>query len=187
MKIGYCVEGSTDRALMDGLRQRWCPKAELVQGRFRGMHWRRRDIPKTCLELREKGVDLIIFLRDANSEEWRDVLQADEEHCPSECQHITIFGVCGRNVECWLCADADWIAKETHREAATFRVDDPKSAFAEAMGLMGFDKKEPEIAALVQRAPLRNWLSNRSFKEFYDRLWAKSKERGCKIENLLQA
>jgi len=55
------------------------------------------------------------------------------------------------------------------------------------MGVMGFDKKEPEIASLVQRAPLRNWLSNRSFKEFYDRLWAKSKERGCKIENLLQA
>jgi hypothetical protein len=189
MKIGYCVEGSTDRAVLCGFKDRWCPHAQLVQGAFRGTSGlsQRREIPKVCIELIAKGVELIVFLRDANKEDWREVLRTYEGGCRAEHRHLAVFGVCDRNIECWLCADADWIAKETQREAAAFRVDDPKSAFAEAMGLIGFDKKEPEIAALVQRAPLKNWLSNRSFKEFYDRLWAKNKERGCKIENLLQA
>jgi hypothetical protein len=187
MKIGYCVEGSTDRAVLCGLKERWCPHAQLIQGAFRGTSGlsQRREIPKVCIELAAKGAEVIVFLRDANNEQWRQVLVAYEGDCRPEHRHIAVFGVCERNVECWLCADAEWIAKETHGEAAAFRVDDPKSAFAGAMGITGFDKKEQEIASLVQRAPLKNWLSNPSFKEFYDRLRAKSKERGCRIENLL--
>jgi len=189
MKIGYCVEGSTDRAVVCGFKERWCLHAQLVQGAFRGTSGlsQRREIPKVCIELAAKGAEVIVFLRDANNEQWRQVLGAYEGDCRPEHRHIAVFGVCDRNIECWLCADADWIAKETRGEAATFRVDDPKSAFAQAMGITGSDKKEQEIAALVQRAPLKNWLSNRSFKEFYDRLWAKSKEQGCKIENLRES
>jgi len=36
MKIGYSVEGSTDRAVIRGLRRRWCPEAELIEGKVRG-------------------------------------------------------------------------------------------------------------------------------------------------------
>lgn len=189
MKIGYCVEGSTDRAVFRGLKERWCPHAQLVQGAFRGTSGlsQRREIPQVCIELIAKGVELIVFLRDTNNEQWRDVLRAYEEDCRAEHKHLAVFGVCDRNIECWLCADADWIAREMQREAAEFRVDDPKPVFERAMGISGFDRKEPEIAAMVQRAPLRNWLSNRSFREFYDRLWGKSKERGCRIENLRES
>ncbi len=186
MKIGYCVEGSTDRATLQGLKERWCTKAELIQGRFRGMHFKRRDIPNVCLDLiGDKKVDLVIFLRDANDEEWREVLRADEEVCQPEYRPLAIFGVCQRNVECWLCADADWIAKRTGSQPNEFRVADPKGPFEKAMGITGLDRKEHEIASLVQDAPLKAWLSNnRSFEEFYERIWDKSKERGCKIENL---
>jgi hypothetical protein len=189
MKIGYCVEGSTDRAVLRGLNQRWCPHAQLIEGSFRGTTGlsQRREIPKVCIELIAKGVELIVFLRDANNEDWREVLRAYEGGCRTEHQHVAVFAVCDRNIECWLCADADWLAKETQHEAAVFRVDDPKSAFARARGIMGSDKKESEITALVQRAPLKKWLSNRSFREFYDRVRAKSKEQGCKIENLLES
>jgi hypothetical protein len=188
MKIGYCVEGSTDRAFLEGLRQRWCPQAVLIEGQFRGMSGERQhhEIPKVCVELIAKGAELIVFLRDANTEhtDWREVLMAYEEDCKLEHKHLTIFSVCDRNVECWLCADADWIAKETGRRPDEFRAPDPKDRFEEAMGITRLDKKEEEIAAMIQRAPLRNWLTNRSFEEFYERIRTKSKETGCKIENL---
>jgi hypothetical protein len=186
MKIGYCVEGSTDRATLVGLNQRWCPHAELIEGSFRGTSGlsQRREIPKTCIELVAKSAEVIIFLRDANNENWREVLKAYEEDCRPEHKHLTIFGVCDRNIECWLCADADWIAKETGRQPDEFRATDPKEVFEKAMQITGFDRKEQEIAMLVRRAPLKNWLSNRSFKEFYGRIWDKSKEQGCTIENV---
>jgi hypothetical protein len=49
MKIGYSVEGSTDRAVLKGLQRRWCPSAELLEGRFRGTTGQsaRREIPNT--------------------------------------------------------------------------------------------------------------------------------------------
>ena len=36
MKIGYYVQGDTDEAVVWGLAKRWCPDAELAEGRFRG-------------------------------------------------------------------------------------------------------------------------------------------------------
>jgi hypothetical protein len=186
MRIGYCVEGSTDRAVLYGLNQRWCPHAQLLEGRFRGTTGlsQRREIPKVCIDLTAKGAEIIIFLRDANNENWREVLYAYEGDCRPEHRHLTVFGVCDRNIECWLCADADWMAKETGCEPSKFRAADPKQVFETAMHITRFDRKEREIATMTQRAPLKHWLSNRSFEKFYDRIWDKSKERGCKIENL---
>ena len=77
MKIGYSVEGSTDRAPLEGLKRRWCREAELIPGKFRGTSGQsqRREIPNTCIELSAKGADVIVFLRDANTENWREVLK----------------------------------------------------------------------------------------------------------------
>jgi hypothetical protein len=186
MRIGYSVEGSTDRALLEGLRRRWCPKADLVQGRFRGTsrQSQRREIPNTCVEMASKQADLVLFLRDANKEEWRDVLRKDEERCRSEHRHIAVFGVCDRNVECWLCADADWLAKQIGRPARDFRVEDPKAAFESALGVCRSDRKEEEIAGLVKDAPLQHWLANPSFEDFYGKLRDAAKRFPCEFENL---
>ena len=183
MRIGYCVEGSTDRGLLEGLRQRWCPSAEFVEGKFRGM-FRRREIPKACLELQQKGVDLIIMLRDANNEDWRDVQKGDGECCSPDFAHLAIFGVCDRNVECWLTADPEYASAATGSPAETFRVPDPKGAFESAFQISSLDRKEPRIAEYARNAPLQNWLRNRSFEDFYDQLWRKSKEMNCSLENL---
>ena len=107
MKVGYCVEGRTDQWCLHGLRQRWerwCPAIQLVEGRYRGA-FKRREIPRVCFELRSKGVDLIVLLRDANDESWRDVAGADRAACKPEDEHLAVVGVCDRNVECWLVAD----------------------------------------------------------------------------------
>jgi hypothetical protein len=186
MTLGYSVEGSTDRALLKGLQVRWCRDAQLIEGRFRGSSGQsqRREIPNICTDLVSKGVDLIVFLRDSNAEDWREVLKGDKARCRDEHKHLTVFGVCDRNVECWLCADADWLGSKTGKPPSEFRVGDPKRVFEEAMGISSLDRKEREIANLVCDAPLRNWLSNRSFEDFYNQLWQTSKERGCSIENL---
>ncbi|MCX8037646.1 MAG: hypothetical protein N3D11_11505, partial [Candidatus Sumerlaeia bacterium] len=115
----------------------------------------------------------------------REVVKKDTETCRPEHKHLAVFGVCGRNIECWICADPDWIAKQTGRSPSEFQVQDPKRVFESAMGISARDRKEEEIARLVNSAPLRNWLTaNDSFEHFYGTIWHKSKELGCAIENL---
>jgi hypothetical protein len=185
MKIGYCVEGSTDRALLEALRVRWCPDATLIEGRFRGA-FRRREIPKACFELQQKGVDLIVMLRDANDENWRDVLNGDQQCCVPAHAHFAVFGICDRNVECWLTTDRQYASARLGLPAQNFAVPDPKDIFESAMGISALERKEPEIVEFVLAAPLRNWLGNHSFENFYSQLRQKSKELGCMIENLLE-
>ncbi len=193
MKIGYSVEGSTDRALIKGLSKRWCPYATTVEGKFRGQTRtsRQREIPTICLALNNAGVDLIVFLTDSNDNDdnaWRTILKQEEAKLPIEYAHLAVFGVCQRNVECWLCADADWISTKTGRASTDFRVDDPKGVFESALRIGRDNKCEELIEGLIQEAPLRNWLDSASFEDFYDKLWQKSKSfDGCDMENLRDA
>jgi hypothetical protein len=189
MKIGYSVEGSTDRALVVGLRDRWCPSAHLIEGLFRGNSGLRRrlELPKICTELAYKGVDMIILLRDANEEDWRVALRAEQEKCHPAHRHLAVFGVCSRNVESWICSDADWIAQVTGRTSNEFRVEDPKGVFSSAMQITGIEKREAEIAKLISHAPLKHWLRNNSFEAFYDFLRQKSIELNCSLENIRES
>jgi hypothetical protein len=190
LKIGYSVEGSTDRALLKGLQRRWCPQASLIEGKFRGRtrQTARREIPNICLEMMAKGADLIVFLRDANDENWRDVLKMDEARCSPQARHLAVFGICSRNVESWLCCQCSWIASHTGRLPDEFRVDDPKGIFESAIGICRSDKKEETIADLVKDAPLKDWLANPSFEDFYEKLWNQGKFiAGCNLENFRQS
>jgi len=190
LRIGYSVEGSTDVALIKGLARRWCPDAETIEGKCRGSTRtsRRREIPSICLELARKNADLIVFLSDSNDNDpiaWKTVLKQETGKLPSEYAHLTVFGACQRNVECWFCEDADWLSTKTGKPGDEFRVPDPKTAFESALDIQARDRKVQEIVALVQDAPLHNWLRNRSFEDFYDKLWKKSKSLdGCDMENL---
>ena len=185
MKIAFCVEGSADRAILQGLRDRWCPEAEFVEGRFRGQ-LPRSQIPKECKILTHKGADLIVFLRDSNRENWRDVLKADEAKCPAEYRHRVVFGICDRNVECWLAEAADHLAAAIGCSRAELNSDDPSPVVKRAFGLIGFDKEQQEsrVAAYVRSAPLKRWLQNKSFENFYEQLWQQSQRTGCAFENL---
>ncbi|MGH9844983.1 MAG: hypothetical protein ACREEM_40215 [Blastocatellia bacterium] len=170
MKIGYCVEGSTDRGFVKGLADRWCPQAELIEGRFRGSTGLRlrAEIPKICIELSEKGCDVFLFLTDANTAAWKEVAKNQSKLVPARFKHCTLSGVADRNIESWLRTDKEWIARETGRSASDFDVEDPKGIFESALGITGRDKKETEIASLVSRAPLKNWIQHsKSFERFY--------------------
>lgn len=186
MRVGFCVEGSTDKWLLHGLRERWCPEAELVEGRYRGA-FRRREIPKACFELYTKGVDLIILLRDANAENWRHVHKDDLKACDEQHAAIVVVGVCDRNVECWLVADAQYAASKLGLSEAEWHIDDPKKLVEKAMGITRLDDKRDEIMKYVSAAPLHRWLHNASFEHFYDALWQMSKRLQCTLENLRDA
>lgn len=185
MKIGYSVEGSTDRAFLSGLKRRWCSYAEMVEGRFRGstQESQRRELRKICLELDFKSVDLIIFLLDGNGTHWRTVDQQVKERMPKDALHKIVIGVPDRNVERWICHDPNYIAEVCGGFPGDYLKDDPKAAFEAVMGISRDDKKEAEIENLVANAPIWNWLSHESFNHFYETIRDLSQQRDCTIKN----
>ncbi len=194
MRIGYAVQGSTDRAFLRGLKERWCADAEMVEGAFRGSTGPslRRELAKICDDLFwRKGCDVIVFLSDADEANWRDIQRREVGKLPDEIQPFAVYGMADRNIECWLCADPHYIAERTGREAGDFAVDDPSGAFKSGMNISRDDRRESEIAAFVQEAGvgvLKRWLqTSRSFEDFYDQLWAVSRQRECVIENLRES
>lgn len=186
MRIGYSVEGSTDRAFILALHRRWCPDAEMIEGHFRGKGdpSRTREIAKTCKEWMLKGVDVMVFLTDGNGRNWREVMREEIERIPSDRQALAIVGVPDRNIECWICAFPLFLSERLHVSPERFSVDDPKGQFEGAMGISGFDRREGEIFELVIDAPLHRWLTSPSFKDFYAQVRDMSQRQGCAIENL---
>ena len=131
MKIGYCVQGVADEAVVRGLADRWCPGAELAAGTFRGSSGEtlRREIRKALLDLKDsKACDALVVLTDADANRWRDVKRREWGKVPDDCRHLTLFGVADRNVECWLAADPGALAAELGCRAEEIPPDDP-SAF----------------------------------------------------------
>ncbi len=194
MRIGYAVQGSTDRAFLCGLKDRWCKDAEMVEGAFRGSTGLslRRELAKICDVLFEQeSCDVLVFLSDADGVTWRNIQRREVGKLPEAMRPFAVYGMADRNIECWLCADARYIAEKTGRAAKDFTVDDPKGAFESAMHISRDDKRESEIAQFVREARadvLQQWLRNsRSFEDFYDQLLAVSQQRECVIENLRES
>ncbi len=126
----------------------------------------------------------MVFLCDSNGPDWRTVLAEETARCLPEHAHLAVFGVCLRNVECWLATDPDWIANKFDRHRADFTVEDPKGNVESAFGVTRLDKQEEAIAEFVRTAPLHRWMQNPSFEDFFEKLWQMSKGLECKIENL---
>ena len=186
MSVGYSVEGATDRAFLEGLRMRWCPDAALIEGSFRGASGisLRRDIPRICQELDYKGARVIVFLTDANEEDWRQIKKRESDFVPVEFQHVTLYSVADRNIECWLAADGNYLARRLDVSPRALSVPDPKGVFERALGITSYDRKEEEIASIVHDAPLRSWLRRSpSFEAFYGDARVLSKQEGHSIPN----
>ena len=182
MRIGWIVQGSTDKAFLVGLKNRWCPDASMHELGFRGTELRPRKYAKACKEGRLKGIDVVVILTDSDSRDLNSVYKEESKHL-SGLEHYTILGVAARNIECWICADADYVASRCGCDAGRLRVENPKDAFQRAVGITR-DKKEPEIAELVREYPsLRPMLDNTSFSRFYDDVRDFAQLNGCSIPN----
>jgi hypothetical protein len=186
MIIGYAVQRTTDRAFLKGLRERWCPQAEMKEGRFRGGTGLalRREIPQICKQLRKANADVMVFLTDADVHDWREVKRRESGLVPAGYQDIIVYGVADRNIECWLASDRGDLASGLNINPADLNVPDPKDVFEYGIGITSSDKKEPEIVAIVRDAPVRNWIQNsKSFESFYDDVRDMSQRLGCNIPN----
>jgi hypothetical protein len=170
MKIGFSVEDSTHRAVIIGLAVRWCPDATLQEGHFRGSTRLalRREYQKICEEFLARGVDVMVFLTDADTDPWRDRQRSEREKFPQEHLGRAIRGIPDRNIESWICSDPDWLGQRLGENPARFRQEDPKGPFQRAMGIDRDEHKEDEIAELVRAAPLGRWIANASFEDFYE-------------------
>jgi hypothetical protein len=195
MRIGFYVEGSTDEALLEGLRLRWCPDAEVAMAAFRGRARRslRRDIEKSLMILCDaRSSDVVVLLIDSDEARWQDVLRRESAHIPVQYQHRTVFGVAERNIECWLAADRDALAREIGCATEELAVEDPKGIVERGFGYRnaGVDVADVKarISEFVRNSSIRNWIRNSdSFARFYDDVRALAGQSRCQIPNEREA
>jgi hypothetical protein len=194
MKIGYYVQGSADEAFVHGLARRWCPQAELAQGKFRGSSREsfRREVAKALEDLRDdKHCDVLVVLTDSDVAPWRDVKRREWERVPADCQHLCVFGVAERNIECWLAADRPALAKEVDCAPQDIPTDDPSGFVKRRFGLGERDANrqaaKERISRFVAEAPLKSWIERSdSFGDFYRDARSLAAQRGCVVPNELE-
>ena len=160
-------------------------------GKFRGASDPsfRRDIRKALLDLKDdKGCDYLVVLTDADKEDWHDMYKSEWQRVPSECEHITVFGVANRNIECWLSIDRSALAAQLGCKAEDIPTDNP-SGFVKrkfGVGSRGTERQvgKKRIEKFVSNVPFHNWINKcRSFKHFWDQIYTLSKQANCSIPN----
>ena len=191
MKIGYYVQGDTDEAVVWGLAKRWCPDAELKKERFRGASGEsfRREISDSLLALKDKRCDILVVLTDSDANRWREVKNRESAKIPTECEHLTLFGVAERNIECWLAIDREALACELKCPVEDIPSDDPSHFVKRKFGLTHRDEKQEAKARVrdyVAQASLRSWIKGSdSFRDFYGDARRFATQNGCSIKNEL--
>lgn len=187
MKIGFCVEGAVDRAFIRGLGNRFCPRAELEAGEFRGKTGLslRRELEKMLSALFERrDCNYVVVLTDSNDNAWNTVFANEWPKVPQKYWHKTIYGVAERNIECWIRLDRNDLAKELHCNVDKLNADDPSDFVKNAFGFGSGDNitAEERIANFVKNANLRIWRDNsRSFSNFVDQIREKARQEDCNI------
>ena len=193
MKIGYYVQGDMDEAVLQGLARRWCPDAELAEGRFRGNSGEslRREIRKSLMDLKmDKECDFLVVLTDADTNRWRDVKRREWDKIPNDYRHLTVFGVADRNIESWLAIDRYALADEIGCRAEEIPSDDPSGFVQRKFGLSGrnraLDAKE-RVRNYIFRTSLKPWIENSdSFQDFYEDIRRLASQTKCSFPNELE-
>jgi hypothetical protein len=195
MRIGYYVEGAADEAFVHGLAKRWCPDAEMAEGRFRGSSREsfRREIAKALWDLRDdKSCDVLVVLTDSDVAPWREVKKREWNRIPEDCRHMCVFGVAERNIECWLALDSQALAKELECSVKDVPTDDPSGFVKRGFGLgerdLGKKAAKDRVSRFVCKVPMKRWITDSgSFKAFYDDARTLSARTQCNMPNELGA
>jgi len=192
MRVGLLGEGETDVAVLRGLVRGACPGAETIRGEFRGRTRKRRR-----RELRDELAGLFrgqrcacaLDLVDANEQGWLAAADRERASVPDEHAHLVAVGAPDRNIECWLSADPDDLARETGCDADTIRrarEGDPKgdvqAAFRRAAADRGRDVSEV-MTEFAAGAPLATWMAETSFEAFWDECRQLAGALGCDLPN----
>ena len=193
MRIGYYVQGAMDEAVVHGLARRWCPNAELAEGRFRGSSGEsfRREIRKSLIGLKDKECDFLVVLTDADADRWREVKRREQAKVPQDCQHLTLFGVADRNIECWLAIDRPALANVLECGFDDIPEGDPSGFVKRRFGLTDRDRMREgreRVRDFVVETSLRTWIEGSdSFGDFYDAARSLASQNECPFPNELEA
>ncbi|MFI5378563.1 MAG: hypothetical protein ACHRHE_04645 [Tepidisphaerales bacterium] len=191
MKIGYYVQGAMDVAFVCGLAQRWCPRAELAEPVMRGSSKEtfRREIRKAMLDLRDaKGCDILVVLTDSDVNSWRDVKRQESAKVPDTCQHLCVFGVAERNIECWLSIDRQQLAAQLDCGPDDIPMDDPSGFVKRRFGMGERDEQrqaaKERVRDFVATANLKAWIDGSdSFGDFYEEARRLAVQVDCDMVN----
>ena len=195
MRIGYYVQGTTDEAFVHGLARRWCPQADLAPGKFRGSSRIsfRREIANALWDLRDdKRCDVLVVLTDSDVTPWREVKRREWERVPVDCQHLCVFGVAERNIECWLAINRSALANELGCTADDIPRDDPSGFVKRRFGLGERDDARMDaksrVTQFVTHAPVRSWIEgSESFGSFYSDARSLAARTSCNMPNELES
>jgi hypothetical protein len=184
MSIGFAAEDYAHEALLRGLSRRWGLEASLhkIPCRGSGRPGLTRDLRQgeICFTAQEKGYDTVAVLVDADRRPWNEVRTEMSARVSPFFQSVgALVGVCDRNVECWLAADPDYLARRLEINADELRVDDPKGVVQAAIRA-----KRIRVEELVEAAPVGRWIdSSPSFEAFYDDARTLGQRKGCDVPN----
>ena len=192
MKIGYYVQGDVGEAIVRGLAARWCPAAELVEGRFRGSSRAsfRREIRKSLWELKDaKACDVLVVLTDADTSHWREVKTRESGRVPDDCRYMTVLGVADRNAECWLATDRDGLAMVLQCRVEDIPDGDPSGFVKRGFGFTDRTTREDartRVRNYVAQAELKSWIEGSdSFGNFYGDVRRLAQRTECPFPNEL--
>jgi len=183
VRIGYLVEGATDAAVVRGLRDQLCPRADLLQGSFRGSSGARRkaELRRTCVVLAAMGADVIVDLNDANELAWHQRRDQERQCASPEHLPLLVFGAPEPNIESWLVADVAAFAGHTGVRCA-HRPPDAKPLVERAFQVTGTNRRTAEITAFVAHANLQLWeSSDNSFRGFIRECRDMAHRLGCTL------
>ncbi len=189
MKIGFYVQGDMDEAVVRGLKERWCPAAELAPGRYRGgsKESHRREIAKNLQVLNShEGCNILVVLTDADNNPWREVKNREGARIPENLRHLTVFGVADQNIEWWLAIDRGSLARELECKEEEIPRDNPSDFVKRRFGLTGRDKElgKARVCNYVSTTSLRSWIAGSgSFKDFYEQARRWAAQNSCSIPN----
>ena len=193
MKIGYYVQGATDEAVVWGLATRWCPNAELAEGRFRGSTRAsfRRELRNSLVDLiNDKDCGLVVVLTDADANPWREVKKRESAKIPDDCKHLTVLGVADRNIECWLAVNRQALAGELECTVNDIPDGDPSDFIKQRFGLSNRDSRhsaKKRVCDYVALAPLKSWIEGSdSFETFYREARQFALQAECAFPNELE-
>ena len=125
-------------------------------------------------------------MTDSDENRWQEVKQREWKKVPQDCQHLAVFGVADRNIECWLALDRQALADEIHCDANDLAVDDPKGVIESGFeyGRRDIEEVKRRIRDFVCNGPIKNWIrAGDSFEDFYGDVRALAARTGCNVPN----
>jgi hypothetical protein len=187
MRVGFSVEDATHEGVVHGLRDRWCKGAELVGGRYRGRSGKRRraELRQDFEQLRRRGCDCVVILRDADTRSWHQAVRDERGKLPDQPDVPVVIGAPTRNIECWLSADPVHFASTVggdETQIRNARKDDPKGLVQAALKQKA-DADDTSVAEAIEGytrdAPLAQWLEMNCFNAFYEECQQLAADMGC--------